>query len=123
METTNRTTEYPFRVVYPAQDLLKARGYGRVAHLPFIIDNRPGYHRHANEFLIDIGLGEWSPTTRGKEALSTMPPSKITMHNYAHWLCNYLEYCHVRGKDSLNASYKVDLIQWGCGQNLGLLWR
>ena len=33
------------------------------------------------------------------------------MHNYAHWLANYLEYCHARGKDPLEANYKIDLIQ------------
>ncbi|WP_255435176.1 hypothetical protein [Rhodoferax sp. BLA1] len=75
------------------------------------MDTRPGYHRIANQFLIDIGLGEWSAGTRGLEQASTMPPTKATMHNYAHWLANYLEYCHARGKDPLTANYKIDLIQ------------
>lgn len=42
---------------------------------------------------------------------SALPPTKTTMHNYANWLVNYLEYCHQRGKDPLKADYKVDLIQ------------
>lgn len=103
--------DYPFRVVYPNQEFLGNSGFWRVAHLPFIMDNRPGYHRIANRFLIDLGLGEWSVRTRGAEQASTMPLTKATMHNYAHWLANYLEYCHTRRKDPLRADYKVDLIQ------------
>jgi integrase len=111
MEAKNDSIEYPYRVVYPTKEFLETIGFGRVAHLPFIFDHRPGYHRLANEFLIDVGLGEWSSATRGIEQASTMPPTKTTMHNYAHWLANYLEYCHLRGKEPLKADYKVDLIQ------------
>ena len=111
MEDSERNTEYPFRVVYPTKGFLEGRGFGRVAHLPFIMDNRPGYHRVANQFLIDLGLGEWSAGTRGQEQASTTPPTKATMRNYAHWLANYLEYCQVRGKEPIQADYKIDLIQ------------
>lgn len=111
MEILKCTTEYPYRVVYPTRNFLQLRGFGRVAHFPFIMDSRPGYHRVANQFLIDLGLGEWSAGTRGAEQASTMPPTKATMHNYAHWLTNYLEYCHARSKDPLKADYKIDLIQ------------
>jgi integrase len=111
MEVSKRNIDYPFRVVYPTRKFLEVRGFGRVAHLPFIMDCRPGYHRIANQFLIDLGLGVWSARTRGLEQASTMPPTKATVHNYAHWLSNYLEYCHARGKDPLKADYKIDLIQ------------
>ncbi|MBB2778404.1 UNVERIFIED_ORG: integrase [Comamonas terrigena] len=84
------------------------------------MDSRPGYHRIANQFLIDIGLGMWSLSTRGVEQASAMLLTASTMHNYAHWLANYLEYCHVRGKDPLHAEYKVDLIQAYQGEmNIG----
>lgn len=111
MEVPNRHIENPFRVVHPSQKFLEERGFGRVAHLPFIMDSRPGYHRIANQFLIDLGLGEWSVGSRGVEQASTMQPTKATMHNYAHWLVNYLEYCHARCKDPIKADYKIDLIQ------------
>lgn len=111
MDASEDSVDYHFQVVYPSQDFLERSGFGRVAHLPFIMDSRPGYHRLANQFLIDFGLGEWSVGTRGLELASTPPPTKATMRNYAHWLANYLEYCHVRGKDPIKADYKVDLIQ------------
>lgn len=111
MDINKHTTEYPYRVVYPTKEFLEKRGFGRVAALPFIMDSRPGYDRIANQFLIDIGMGEWNSVTRGSEATSTIAPTRTTMRNYAHWLANYLEYCHVRGKDPLKADYKIDLIQ------------
>lgn len=111
MEIPTHSIDYPFRVVYPNQEFLEGRGFGRVAHLPFIMDSRPGYHRIANHFLIDLGLGEWSVGTRGLEQASTMPPTEATMHNYAHWLVNYLEYCQARGKKPIHADYRIDLIQ------------
>ena len=111
MDASEDSVDYPFRVVYPSQGFLEKSGFGRVAHLPFIMDNRPGYHRLANQFLIDVGLGEWSVGTRGLELASTPPPTEATMRNYAHWLTNYLEYCHARGKDPIAADYKIDLIQ------------
>ncbi len=111
MDIEKNTMGYPFRVVYPSQKFLEARGFGRVADLPVIMDSRPGYYRVANQFLIDVGLGEWSVATRGLELPSTLPPTKATMRNYAHWLANYLEYCQIRGKDPLKADYKIDLIQ------------
>ncbi len=122
MEMSKRSMEYPYRVVYPTQRFLDERGFGRVAHLPFIMDSRPGYHRIANQFLIDLGLGEWSAGTRGLEQASTMPPTEATMRNYAHWLANYLEYCHIRGKDALTADYKIDLIQGYQGEMSAGSW-
>lgn len=112
----------PFRVVYPTQAFLEEMGFGRVAHLPFIIDSRPGYHRLANQFLIDLGLGEWNARTHGTEQASTMPPTESTMHDYAHWLTNYLEYCHARGKDPLKADYRIDLIQGYQGEMVSGSW-
>ena len=111
MDSEKYTIGYAYRVAYPTQEFLEKRGFGRVAALPFIMDSRPGYDRIANQFLIDVGLGEWSAATRGTEEASTMPPTKATMHNYAHWLANYLEYCHARGKAPLKADYKIDMIQ------------
>jgi integrase len=122
MENEKGPISYPYRVIYPTPEFLEKKGFGRVAHLPFILDARPGYHRIANQFLIDLGLGEWNTATRGTEQASTMPPTRTTMHNYAHWLVNYLEYCHVRGKDPLKAEYKVDLVQGYQGEMTSGSW-
>ena len=39
MDVSKRIADYPYRVVYPTQELLERRGFGRVAHLPFIMDS------------------------------------------------------------------------------------
>ncbi len=66
MDVSKRIADYLYRVVYPTQGFLEGRGFGRVAHLPFIMDSRPGYHRIVNQFLIDLGLGEWSAGTQSE---------------------------------------------------------
>ncbi len=112
---------YGFRVVYPTPGFLEEKGFGRVAHLPFIMDERPGYHRIANQFLIDRGLGKWEPGRRGREE-SPLPPSAVSLKNYADWLANFLEWCHHRKKDPLKADYKIDLIQHYQGEMLRGSW-
>ena len=114
--------DYPYKVVYATPGFLEEKGFGRVAHLPVVMDHRPRYHRHANQFLIDVGLGEWSVTTRGKEVAAALPPSTVTMKDYAAWLANYLEYCHRRGKDPLKADYLVEIAQGYQGEMLSGSW-
>lgn len=80
-----------------------------VAHLPFILDSRPGYHRLANKFLIDRGLGLWDPAQRGSDQ-SGMAPSGASMKAFADRLANFLEWCEVRAIDPLLVEYKRDLI-------------
>ncbi len=110
MEGQITEAEFPFRVVYATQSFLGERGFARVAGLRYIFDHRPAYHRLANRFLIDLGLGEWNLSTRQKISLA-VPPTKATLHNYACWLANYLEYCHARGRASpIDCDYQVDLV-------------
>lgn len=112
---------YGFRVIYVPPDFLEARGFGRVARFPFIMDERPGYHRLGNQFLIDRGLGKWEPGQRGKQE-SPLPPSAVSLKNYADWLANFLEWCHCRAKDPLKADYKIDLIQHYQGEMIKGSW-
>lgn len=115
-------TGFPYRVAYATEGFLDEKGFGRVAAFPFIIDHRPGYHRTANQFLVDIGSGEWNAETRGTVNASPRQPTETTKRNYAHWLKNYLEYCHVRGKDPFNADYHIDLIQSYQGEMTSGSW-
>lgn len=112
--------EFGFRVVY-AQDVLAESGYAKVAHLPCILDSRPGYHRLGSRFLIDRGLGIWDPNRRGSDQ-SPLPPSANSMKNYADRLANFLEWCEIRGMDPLQAEYKRDLIGRYQGEMLKGIW-
>ena len=112
---------YGFRVIYVSPCFLETKGFGKVARFPFIMDERPGYHRLANQFLIDRGLGKWEPGKRGQEE-SLQPPSAASLKNYADWLANFLEWCHCRTKDPLKADYKIDLIQHYQGEMIKGSW-
>lgn len=93
-----------FKVCYSDPTVTTKAGFGKVAHLPFILDNRPGYHRLGSRYLIDRGLGTWNPETRGKGPRATRP-SKKTIKNYASWLANFLEWAEVRGIDLKTCEY------------------
>lgn len=93
-----------FKVCYSDPDTTSAAGFGKVAHLPFVLDGRPGYHRLGSRYLIDRGLGTWNPETRGKGPRASRP-SKQTIRNYAHWLTNFLEWADLRGVDLKTCDY------------------
>ncbi|MBD8566161.1 site-specific integrase [Oxalobacteraceae sp. CFBP 8763] len=94
-----------FTVYYSDPTVTSAAGFGRVAHLPCIFDNRPGYHRLASRYLIDRGLGLWNPTTRSSIHKGHLPTDQ-TIRNYAHWLVNFLEWAEIRGIDIDTCTYR-----------------
>lgn len=100
---------YGFKVVIPNDPELTKAGFGKVAHVPAIFDSEPGYARLPSRFLIDRALGVWDPKWRGARPCP-QPPSRVSMKNFAHWLCNALEWAEIRGIDLLNADYTAILI-------------
>ncbi|HBH37455.1 MAG: site-specific integrase [Curvibacter sp.] len=97
-----------YSVHYSAKDGKFAHRYPALAHLPFIIDSRPGYHRDGNAYLIDRGLGrrigaDQEPLFGGRI------PTKKSMDNYAAWLANFLEWAEVRGIDLTTCDYSVHI--------------
>lgn len=95
-------SKYNYKVKYTDSSWLSKEGYGRVAHLPFIIDGRPGYHRTGSRYLIDRGLGIW---VAGSQGVSVRPPTARSIHSYAAWLCNFLEWADKRSIDLATADY------------------
>ena len=95
--------QYNFKVCYTNPQFLTTAGYGLVAHLPFLLDAKPAYHRHGSRYLIDRGLGKW---VAGKPAGTTgTPPTPRSIGAYAAWLANFLEWSERRGIDLLKADY------------------
>jgi integrase len=97
-------------VEYSDPEVTTRAGFGKVAHLPFILDSRPGYHRLSSRYLIDRGLGIWDPVTQGK-TFEGKVPSDVTIKNYADWLVNFLEWAEVRQVDLHTCEYAADLQQ------------
>lgn len=84
-----------FKVCYSDTVVTTKAGFGLVAHLPFLMDSRPGYHRWGSRYLIDRGLGYWNPATRGRGPRARRP-TKVSIRNYANWLANFLEWADAR---------------------------
>lgn len=101
--------DYGFKVVYADPKILTEAGFAAVAHFPFIFDAEPGYARQPNQFLIDRGLGYWDPKSRGQKR-NPLPPSRISMRNFARWLANALEWAEIRGVDLMTTDYSSVLI-------------
>lgn len=83
-----------------------AKKYPALAHLPYILDSRPGYHRAGNAYLIDRGLGRWRPGFQG-EPFSGKIPTQKSMRSYAAWLANFLEWADVRTIDLQTCDYAI----------------
>lgn len=101
--------DYGYKVVYLEPRALAAAGFAHLAHQPFIFDSNPGYARLPNQFLIDRGLGIWDPKGRGMQR-NPLPPSRVSMRNFAGWLTNALEWAEARGLDLMSADYSVVLV-------------
>ena len=101
--------DYGYKVVYADPKLLAEAGYGALSDQPFLLDPEPGYARLPNQFLIDRGLGYWDPKWRG-EKRNPIPPSRISMKNFARWLANALEWADTRSVDLMRGDYVSDLI-------------
>ena len=80
--------------------------YPALAHVPYILDSRPGFHRLANAYLVDRALGLWHPRTQPGQP-SSLIPSKQSVHNYAQWLVNFLEWADRRRVGLSTCSYAV----------------
>lgn len=101
--------QYGFKVVFPDPQLLAQAGFEKVAHVPVIFDSTPGYARLPSQFLIDRALGVWDPKWQGARP-NPQRPSRVSMKNFADWLCNSLEWAEVRGIDLRTADYTTVLI-------------
>lgn len=109
MERQKRMPSYGYNIAYLEPIALHAAGFGHLADQPFIFDSVPGYARLPNQFLIDRALGIWDPKGRGKSRIP-LPPSRVSMRNFARCLCNALEWAEARDVDLVAADYSTVLI-------------
>jgi len=100
---------FNYQVLYGDSATLSKAGYDKVAHIPCILDARPGYHRYGSYFLIDYALGLWDSTSKGKVGVTILPSTK-TIKNCADRLANFLEWCETKKLEPMQADYNRDLI-------------
>jgi integrase len=117
-----------YTVNYSNSESVFCTRYPALAHLPFILDSRPGYHRLGNNFLTERGLGVWS-TAATPESAQVAIPTPRTMSTYAEALVNFLEWAETRKVPLETCDYTAHLVnryqpemqagQWsGSGQGL-----
>lgn len=94
-----------FTVFRSSPDGKFAKRFPALADVPCILDSRPGYHRLANEYLIDRALAIWPRKEEYKKRFLTPQ----TLDDYAHWLANFLEWATVRSVDVTTCTYWGDL--------------
>lgn len=85
-------------------EYLQGTGYEHLIKIPYIVDGNVRYQRLANEYLIDRGMGVWSPEWERKRGHGT-PLSKKAIKDYALWLANFLEFADARGIDLYTCTY------------------
>ncbi len=84
------------------------RGYGRVAHAPFIFDSNWKYHREASTYLIERATCTWPDT---KDSHVRRYPTKKSLQSYAESLTNFLEWAISRTINWRTASYTEHLYE------------
>jgi len=95
-----------FTVNYTSRNGKFAEKYPALASFPFILDSSPKFHRLANAYLVERGLGLWGPNAR-EEGRSARIPSPQSLRTYAQWLANFLEWADLRGVDVLTCNYAM----------------
>jgi integrase len=98
--------QYGYKVIYLEPKALAEAGFAHLSDHPFIFDSEPGYARLPNRFLIDRALGHWDPKFR-RTNRNPRFPSRVSMRNFAAWLCNALEWAEVRGVDLVTVDYSI----------------
>lgn len=96
--------DYGYKVIYLNRKSLVEAGFAHLGDHPFIMDSGPGYARLPNRFLLDRALGVWPPKGHGRGCCPVLP-ARISMKNYAYWLCNALEWAETRSVDLMTCDY------------------
>ncbi|MGV3682138.1 MAG: site-specific integrase [Acidovorax sp.] len=105
--TFHQTT---YHLCWPDEARLKARGFGRVAHVPFIFDGNWSYHRLSSDYLTERALLDWSPgggAGFGSKRLLT----EISLRGIGESLCNFLEWVERRNLDWRQLEYQEHIVE------------
>lgn len=95
-------------VFWGNQAAIAQRGFGRVAHVPFIFDSRWKFHRESSTYLIERASGTWPHT---KDSYVRRYPTKKSLQSFADSLVNFLDWAEMRSVDWRTASYTEDLFE------------
>lgn len=95
-----------FYIFWAEPAALTQRGFGLVAHVPFVFDENWKYHRESSNYLVERATCTWPD---GDSLFVKRFPTKKSLKSYAESLTNFLEWADLRGIDWRLASYTEHL--------------
>lgn len=108
IETTpNRNLSY--YLFTPDAEDMRASGYAAVAHVPCVFANDWTYEQDASRYLRERALLEWSPRHGEFLAIGRYPTDK-SLRVFGEALCNFLEWCELRGIDWHDVDYGTHVL-------------
>lgn len=119
MDSSNRIT--PFTVVYAPSDGATAAAYPEAVGLPVIFDRRPGVHRLALRFLLDMAYAKWQFPKGFHEKAGAKKPARKSMHAAAERLANFLDWADRRGLNLHRCNYSQSIARYQ-GEMLSGAW-
>jgi len=96
-----------FSLVYGDVKLVADAGFGKVAHIPHILDSDHVYHRLGSKYLNERGIGHWNPENRFTPCTA---PTDRSIKDYGDWLINFLEWAETRKIKLHQCEYQTHLI-------------
>ena len=77
-----------------------------------IFDRRPGVHREALRFVLDLAYAKWNFSEGFRESAGASRPARKTLHTYAESLANFLDWCDLRGVLLKTCSYDQSVARY-----------
>lgn len=99
-----------YHLFWPDEARLKAKGFGRVAHVPFIFDGSWSYHRLSSGYLIERALVDWSPSGGGGFGSKKLLTER-SLQSVGESLCNFLEWIEQRRLDWKQIEYQKHILE------------
>jgi hypothetical protein len=105
----------PYYLFWPEKETLILKGYAGIADVPCIFDDTWKYHKIASRYLRERATGQAGFITRRF-------PTRQSLETFGRYLCNFLEWCELRGIPWKKIKYKEDVVDGYQRQMLSGAW-
>ncbi len=98
----------PFYLAWPDVDRLTAEGFGKVAHIPAVFDDKWSYQPDPSLYLRERALCSYRPRN-AKMSITELTDRSI--QGFGESLCNFLEWCELHSKDWRTLDYADGILK------------
>lgn len=110
----------PFSVVKVSRYGVTAAAYPEMIGRPLIFDRRPGIHRLALRFLLDLTYAKWRFPEGFHNKLGARKPARKSMINTAERLANFLDWADRRALDLYSCDYEQSIERYRTEMSSGV---